>query len=269
MERINRWIAKHAWLVYILSFVLVFLFAMVAVNGCDGPWILLVYVGMIVWILISARFVFSRSNVLLKKPMEILVNDCDPYPFLEEVRRQCDYPGNSHVKHQRIVNEAVGLRETGEYTKAYTLLASARNEMVLKANPINQAVYYSEMANLCFKQMNLEEMEAWHRELMTAYSKIKGEKYRQYLAPVMVSHAAAYHFVRKEYEQYLQVLEARPATTLRDRVIRSMSMANYHMSIGETEKAKERLRFVIENGNKLYIVTEAKELLAKINTEEQ
>lgn len=269
MEKLNRWIAKHAWLIYILSYVLAFLIAIMVINLRDDLPVIPVYIAMIAWIFACFRFAFSRCNVLLRKPTEILVNECDPYPFLEEHQRQRDYPGNSFLKHQRIVSEAMGLREIGEFTQACALLESARNEIVLRAHPINQVIYCSEMAYLSFKQMNLEEMEAWHRELMETYSKIKREKYRKYLAPVMTSHAVTYHFARKEYQQYLQALETVSVTTLRNRVVRSMSLANYHASIGETEKAKEFLKFVIDNGNRLHLVAEAKVLLEKINTEEQ
>ena len=43
-----------------------------------------------------------------------------------------------------------------------------------------------------------------------------------------------------------------------------MLRAKVHIGLGEPEKAKEHLTFVIENGNKLNVVTQAKEILSSL-----
>jgi FimV-like protein len=43
--------------------------------------------------------------------------------------------------------------------------------------------------------------------------------------------------------------------------------AKAYLALGKPEFARENLQFVIENGNKLYAVTEAKELLARLDAE--
>ena len=46
-----------------------------------------------------------------------------------------------------------------------------------------------------------------------------------------------------------------------------MQLAQNYLALGEKDLARENLQFVIEKGNKLYAVTEAKELLAKLDAE--
>ena len=84
----------------------------------------------------------------------------------------------------------------------------------------------------------------------------------------MVSHHAAYHYARQEYAQGLQLLEDFPVRTLRDRVVQSYSLAKFHLALNEKEAARKLLDFVIKNGNKLFVVAEAQELLTKINSED-
>jgi len=269
MEKLNRWVAKHAWLVYILSIVLMFLLAIVATDGYDGLLVILVYPAMFAWSFVSARYVFSRGNVLLKKPMEILLQECDPHPFLEETQRQRNYPGNRNLKLWHILYEGMALREIGEFSQAYALLAAHGNELVPRTALVVQAQYYAEMAYLSAKLGDLQGMEFWHEKLLDAHSKTKTKRHKQFTESAVTSHLVMYHYARQEYSQSFQVLQNVPTGVPRSRVAVAMNQARIHLALEEMQKAKEKLEFVIQNGNKLYIVTEAKELLARINMEEQ
>jgi FimV-like protein len=46
-----------------------------------------------------------------------------------------------------------------------------------------------------------------------------------------------------------------------------MQLGENYLALGEKDLARKNLQFVIEHGNKLYAVTEAKELLAKLDSE--
>lgn len=269
MKKLNRWVAKHAWLVYILSIVLMYLLAIVATNGYYGPLIIFVYLAMFAWTFVSTRYVFSRGNVLLKKPMEILLQECDPYPFLEETQRQKNYPRNRNLKLWHILYEGMALREIGEFSQAHALLAAHGNELVPRTAMVVQAQYYAEMAYLSAKLGDLQGMEFWHEKLLDAHSKTKTKRHKQFTESAVTSHLVMYHYARQEYSQSCQVLQNVPTDAPRSRVAVAMNQAKIHLAMGETELAREKLEFVIQNGNKLYIVTEAKALLANINMEEQ
>lgn len=268
MEKRNRWIAKNAITVYGCSVGLATWIAIEVIFGYYGPWNLIVFLLLLGWIFLSGRFIFGRSSVLLKVPTDTLMNTCDPYPYLEEAETQRSYSGNRSMKLGHITTLATALREVGEYGRMEELLTSTPEETVCRAHPVNQVVYFGLVANIYARQKNIQEMELWHDRLLTAYQKVKRQKHKVWLEPTMVSHHAAYHYARQEYAQGLQLLEDFPVQTLRDRVVRAYSMAKFRLALNDKETARELLEFVIKNGNKLYVVTEAQELLTRINSEE-
>ena len=267
MKRINRWIAKHAWFVYLL----------LSITICFGIFSFVYdFLGFVIgclWVfacsLIIVRFVFSRRNVLMKEPLAVLLNQCDPYPWLEEVQRQRNYPGNYNLKFQRCVYEAMALRETGEYEQAYDLLRPLQKTALSKAHPTSQTMYCAEIYYLASKLGKMSELEDWHTKVVDAYEKLELISHRKQLALSMAAHMVRYYMVRQEYDAFIQELEAIPVRTLREQVVYAMNMACYYVAVDELENAKKELDFVIANGNKLYIVTEAKVLLEKINAEER
>lgn len=268
MEKLNRWIAKNAIAVYTASVLPAFLIAIWAIRRWYGPWVLLIYLLLFGWIIGSSRFIFGRGSALLKAPVDTLMNACDPYPYLEEAETQRSYSGNRSMKLGHITTLATALLEVGDYDRMDALLTSTPEETVRGAHPANQVVYCGLAANIYARQKNLQEMELWHDRLLTAYQKVKLQKHRAWLEPMMVSHHAAYRYARQEYAQGLQLLEDFPVRTLRDGVVQAYSLAKFHLALNEKETAREHLDFVIKNGNKLYVVTEARALLAKINSEE-
>ena len=93
MGKLNRWIAKHYWLSIVLFFLLPFI-ALLAIAQVCNDWVTLwcCAVGY-VWIFWGARWLPARGNALMKRPLEILVNECDPYPYLEEAKKAKRFPG--------------------------------------------------------------------------------------------------------------------------------------------------------------------------------
>ena len=268
MEKRNRWIAKNALAVYRWSVGLAIWIAIEVIISFYGPWNLIVLLLLLGWIFLSGRFILGRSSALLKVPTDILMNTCDPYPYLEEAEIQRNYPGNRSMKLGRITTLAMALREVGEYDRMEELLTATPEETVRRAHPVNQVVYYSLVASIYTRRKNTQELELWHNKLLSAYQKIKLQKHKAWVEATMVSHHIAYHYARQEYAQGLQLLENFPVQPLRNKVVQAYSLAKFRLALNEKEKAAEHLEFVIRNGNKLYIVTEAKELLAKINTED-
>lgn len=268
MEKINRWVAKHVWLVYVAAMVLWILTICRLANGLDGAVLLILYILTIAWILLCAQWIFTRSNALLKKPLEILQNECDPYPFLEEVKHQRAFSGNQNMKLTYIFNEVLALREVGEFEQAHRLLLAIPDKDVSNAAPMVQAMYFSHRLYRGARLKNLAEVEVCYRKLLDACNRTTRKTQKQYVDSLIAFARVIYHLARQEFDQSLQYLQMIPQNTLRDRVVVAWNYAAIHLGKGAKEAAKEKLEFVMNNGNKLYIVTEAKALLAKINMEE-
>ena len=98
----------------------------------------------------------------------------------------------------------------------------------------------------------------------TVYEKIKRKDRKEQFRDVFLTHDALTLLERQQYTQALQLLEQVAPKTMRERVVLSVNYARVYLAQGETEKAKEALTFVAENGNKLYIATRARQMLSEM-----
>ena len=268
MEWFNRWVAKHVWPVYIVSTVVLLLTVCVLMGIWSGVADVFLFLALLAGIFLCARFAFSRGNVLLKKPLAVLLHECDPYPYLQEAQEQQNYPGNSSSKLARMTTLASALQEVGEYDKAWELLRNVPTEVAMGAHPLHQVIYCNMMFFMLVRQEQMQEAQRWHQKLLECYGKIKSEKYKKHLDGILKIHWASYYCVMQEYAEALQMTNGIQQKNLRDRVVCAFSLAKIACMQGEKETAVKHLQFVIENGNKLYVVTEAKALLEKIQAEE-
>lgn len=268
MRKLARWMAKHQKLVTIGGIIWWSVCWCVLGDAfCFPDWLMytLAAVFAVYWMLLAV----SANDYLLKKPLEILKNQCDPYPFLEEINVQREYPGTDAAKQVRDINYAMALRCIGEYDLSYRLLTTTNIDKNAGMLPMAKVVYYNNLVDLCGLIGKHQEAVIWYDKLLLIFNDMKPGKQKEQLRPAVESNRATAHFCKGEFEQALQVLSLAKIEDLNDRIENAMMYARVYLAMGETEKAIKPLQFVAEKGNKLYVVTEAKELLAKINMEEQ
>lgn len=266
MEKLNRWIAKHPTTCRVSGMIFWI---------CLG--VIWLQLGMPMWVFAVLCFLFFISlwlvlstcgAYLLKKPLEILQKECDPYPFLKEMNEQRTYPGNDTIKQLREIDYALALRCVGEYEKAFALLSSINIDKHAGMLPNAKVIYYNNLMDLCALMGKHQEAVIWYEKTMQIFRDMKPGKPKEQLRKAVESNRAIVHFCKGEYEQALQALGQVKVENLNDRIENAMMYARTYLAMGEAEKAVRPLKFVSENGNKLYVVTEAKALLEKIQAEE-
>lgn len=267
MEKLYRWMAKHPRISATLVGVLV---------GCVGGWWLSVGVpGWLTYpfILFAATVVVLWTGTagvkLLRKPSQCLKEQCNPYPYLEEINIQREYPGNDIKKQLRDIDYAMTLRCIGEYELSYALLTQMNIDKHGGMIPAYKVIYYNNLMDLCALMGKHREAVVWYEKLLQLFNDLKPGKQKEQLRKTVESNRSTYHFCKGEYEQALRVLGQAKPENLSDRIENAMMYGRTYLAMGETEKAVKPLTFVAENGNKLYFATEARELLAKMNMEEQ
>lgn len=267
MAKLDRWVAKHQRASRLFMLVFWILMEIWWLDlGVPTP---IVIIFLVVAFLISFVTITAAGNRLLKKPLETLKNQCDPYPFLEEIKEQQSYPGNNATKQIRTINYALALRCIGEYDQAFALLSATNIDKNAGMPPAVKVVYYNNLMDLCMLMGKNQEACIWYDKLLLIFNDMKPGKQKDRLRRTVESNRPTYHFCKGEWEQALQTLGTAKIEYLNDRIENAMMYARTYLAMGETEKAIKPLTFVAENGNKLYFATEAKELLAKINMEEQ
>ena len=266
MEKLNRFMAKHP---RFCRFVVILFFAAMFCGWyvMDRP-LLLVPVLLVV-LVYGHWFVFAACDRLWKKPLEALKTECDPYPFLEEIKEQQSYPGNNATKQIRTINYALALRCIGEYDQAFALLSATNIDKNAGMPPAVKVVYYNNLMDLCMLMGKNQEAIIWYEKTAQIFHDIKPGKQKEKLRNTVESNRATWHFCRGEYELALQALSRVKIEDLNGRIENAMMYAHTYLALGEKERATKPLEFVAENGNKLYFATEAKELLAKMSMEEQ
>lgn len=267
MEKVYRWIAKHQTAARLLSAILWALLGVWWMLLGVPQWMTLLFVAVAVYIF--SVYITTADQRLLKKPLETLKNQCDPYPLLEESNVQREYPGNGPQKQMRDINYAMALRNAGDYELAYGLLSMTNIDKHAGMLPLWKMIYYNNLMDLCALMGKHQEAVIWYDKLLMMFHDMKPGKQKEQLRGVVEDNRALYYFCRGEYSQTMEVLRQAKPKNLSERVENAMMYGRTYLAMGETEKAVKPLRFVAENGNKLYFATEAKELLAKMNMEEQ
>lgn len=267
MEKVNRWIAKHPKLAgMLIGIVMVFVGTWWLSMGVPGwityPFLVVATVSVVLW-------TGTAGARLLKEPLKCLKEQCDPYPYMEEINVQREYPGNGTAKQLRDIDYAMTLRCIGKYEQAYALLTQINIDKHGGMIPAYKVIYYNNIMDLCTLMGKYHEAVIWYEKLRKLFDDLKPGKQKEQLRKTVDSNLAAYYFCKGEYDQTLHTLSQAKPENLSERIENAMMYARTYLAMGETEKAKNPLQFVAENSNKLYFAIEARELLVKINMEEQ
>lgn len=163
----------------------------------------------------------------------------------------------------------MALRNAGDYELAYGLLSMTNIDKHAGMLPLWKMIYYNNLMDLCALMGKHQEAVIWYDKLLMMFHDMKPGKQKEQLRKVVEDNRALYYFCRGEYSQTMEVLGQATPENLSERIENAMMYARTYLAMGEAEKAKENLEFVAQNGNKLYIATEAKALLANMNTVEE
>ena len=267
MEKLNRWMAKHPRLAGML-FVIPLVFVGTWWLSMGVPkWLTYPFLGVatVVFVLWAG----TAGARLLKEPLKCLKEQCNPYPYMEEINVLREYPGDGTAKQMLDIDYAMTLRYIGEYELSYALLTQINIDKHAGMLPMYKVIYYNNLMDLCALMGKHQEAVIWYEKLLKLFNDLKPDKRKEQLRKSVEANRAVYHFCREEYPQTLNALSLAKPENMSERIENAMMFARTYLAMGETEKAKKPLQFVAENGNKLYFAIEARELLVKINMEEQ
>ena len=266
MEKLNRFVAKNAWFCYVSGCLCAF-FALLLLAEWMGIPQILVFPGTLVVAFVLAVVVFSRANDLLKPTLRQLMQECDPYPMLEETREQLHYPGPRHFVIARKMNYALALQYTGQYDEAYEIISGIPIESLPASQAALKVTYYNNLMSFYMGKDCFAEAEAAYENMLRSYNAIKNNTQKAAMCPMVEGKKAALHFCRQEYELALALSESDQQDPL-TQVGYGFFRAKIYLAMGDMENAETELEYVVRHGNRLHYVTEAKALLKKINTEE-
>lgn len=226
----------------------------------SDAWIYAIF--YIFFAVLAICFVESASDKLLKTAAKALNNSCDPTVLLNETEEQLKHVKRGITNQLIVLNHTVALGYMGEYSKAFEILSSFDTDKYKLISPYRayiKMIHSNNMADTCDELGDFESASAWHKKTLNAAKKL-GMSNSSEIILANASEALR----KKEYGSALKILEGLKKKNMLENVCASMVYAKAYIGLGETGKAKEKLNFILENGNKLYMVEQAKKMLEGI-----
>ena len=198
----------------------------------------------------------------------ILNQNCDPVTYVQVLRLLEKVHKRKRSAVAVRINEASGLMWSGQFSDALAL-AEPLCKYKLSVN------YQISLLNIrfnCYKKMeDLERaMQVKHEAevLVSSFKKASLQRTGQELLNVMDASLALW---RGDHETYRRMEEARSAryTAKLQKVVSVVCLADVDIACGELKNAKTHLEYAIQEGGTLYVVEDARRMLAELTQKEQ
>ena len=198
--------------------------------------------------------------------MNVLDNELDPEKFIELTENEYNKNKNKKYRNYMKLNLSAGYSSAGKIETAYEKLKEVDLSKKLYREQNKILYYYNEALILNVLGKKEEATEIYNKELSEEIEKI-GKRKKDSEIYNLVKALEGMLFHGNDNEKMIEILnEALKKTkTKRQNLGLKHLLAAYKEKAGKIEEAIELYKEVAENGNKLYIVQEAKEKLENIN----
>ncbi len=198
----------------------------------------------------------------------ILNQNCDPVTYVQVLRLLEKVHKRKRSALAIRINEAAGLMWSGQFSDALALAEPLRKYKL----SVNYRISLLNIRFNCYKKMeDLERaMQVKHEAevLVSSFKKASLQRTGQELLNVMDASLALW---RGDHETYRRMEEARSAryTAKLQKVVSVVCLADVDIACGELKNAKTHLEYAIQEGGTLYVVEDARRMLAELTQKEQ
>lgn len=260
MKAICKWCAKHQTLATILYAALVLPAGTYLLHDVGCPLWGIVLVDLVL-LLISLSFSTSCLNRVMKDSFQSLYKDCDPAPALQTSSELLQYKQPESSRQVLLINYCVALREMGEYQKALDILSSINIDKCSGTLPVTKVTYYNNLSDIYDLLEDPAQSEIWYSKMMQIYKDMPNNSFKKALGSAVSSATAAHLYRIGNYEEVIPVLKQMKTEDLAHNIDSALLWAKTSLQLQDTQTAKKQLQYVIENGNRLYAVTVAQDML--------
>ncbi len=198
----------------------------------------------------------------------ILNQDCDPVTYVRVMRLLEKVHKRKRSAVAIRINEASGLMWSGQFSDALALAEPLRKYKL----SVNYQISLLNIRFNCYRKMeDLERaMQVKHEAevLVSSFTKASLQRTGQELLDVMDASLALW---RGDHETYRRMEEARSAryTAKIQKVVSAVCLADVDIACGELKNAGIHLEYVIQEGGTLYVVEDARRMLAELTQKER
>ena len=198
----------------------------------------------------------------------ILNQNCDPVTYVQVMRLLEKVHKRKRSAMAIRINEASGLMWSGQFSDALVLAESLRKYKV----SVNYQLHLLNTRFNCYKKMkDLERAMQVKQEadaFVSSSTKASVQKTGQELLNVMDASLALW---RGDYETFRRMEEARSAgyTAKLQKVVSAVCLADVDIACNELKNARTHLEYAIREGGTLYVVEDARRMLAELTQKER
>ena len=198
----------------------------------------------------------------------ILNQDCDPVTYVQVMRLLEKVHKRKRSAVAIRISEASGLMWSGQFSDALALAEPLRKYKL----SVNYQISLLNIRFNCYKKMeDLERaMQVKHEAevLVSSFTKASLQRTGQELLNVMDASLALW---RGDHETYRRMEEARSAryTAKIQKVVSAVCLADVDIACGELKNAGIHLEYAIQEGGTLYVVEDARRMLAELTQKER
>ena len=254
---------KYLLLSALIDFLIVFTVGIFSLKSENFLFNYLVYpiIFLVLLMVNTGLWMYLYSNY-----MNILDNELDPEKFIELTENEYNKNKNKKYRNYMKLNLSAGYSSAGKIETAYEKLKEVDLSKKLYRERNKILYYYNEALILNVLGKKEEATEIYNKELSEEIEKI-GKRKKDSEIYNLVKALEGMLFHENDNEKMIEILnEALKKTkTKRQNLGLKHLLAAYKEKAGKIEEAIELYKEVAENGNKLYIVQEAKEKLENIN----
>ena len=254
---------KYLLLSALIDFLIVFTVGIFSLKSENFLFNYLVYpiIFLVLLMVNTGLWMYLYSNY-----MNILDNELDPEKFIEFTENEYNKNKNKKYRNYMKLNLAAGYSSAGKIETAYEKLKEVDLSKKLYRERNKILYYYNEALILNVLGKKEEATEIYNKELSEEIEKI-GKRKKDSEIYNLVKALEGMLFHENDNEKMIEILnEALKKTkTKRQNLGLKHLLAAYKEKAGKIEEAIELYKEVAENGNKLYIVQEAREKLENIN----
>ena len=197
--------------------------------------------------------------------MNILDNELDPEKFIELTENEYNRNKNKKYRNYMKLNLVAGYSSSGKIETAYEKLKEVDLSKKLYRERNKILYYYNEALILNVLGKKEEATEIYNKELSEEIENI-GKRKKDSEIYNLVKALEGMLFHGNDNEKMIEILNEalKKLKIKRQKLGFKYLLATYKEKAGKIEEAIELYKEVAENGNKLYIVQEAREKLKKL-----
>jgi len=254
---------KYLLLSALIDFLIVFTVGIFSLKSENFLFNYLLYpiIFLVLLMVNTGLWMYLYSNY-----MNVLDNELDPEKFIELTENEYNKNKNKKYRNYMKLNLSAGYSSAGKIETAYEKLKEVDLSKKLYREQNKILYYYNEALILNVLGKKEEATEIYNKELSEEIEKI-GKRKKDSEIYNLVKALEGMLFHENNNEKMIEILNEtlKKTKTKRQNLGLKHLLAAYKEKVGKIEEAIELYKEVAENGNKLYIVQEAKEKLENIN----